>query len=100
MFAAVFTAEIGDVSRFKTPKQLCSWVGVTPRHRESDEKAERGRSPSKAHVGAVGGGRSCCPLPRRTTNPRRLPADRCDERNKIASRRSPQTLDAGLLRAA
>jgi transposase len=42
VFAAVFIAEIGDVSRFKTPKQLCSWVGVTPRHRESDETVKRG----------------------------------------------------------
>jgi transposase len=42
VFAAVFTAEIGDVSRFKSPKQLCSWVGVTPRHRESDETVKRG----------------------------------------------------------
>ena len=42
VFAAVFTAEIGDVSRFKTPKQLCSWVGVTRRHRESDETVKRG----------------------------------------------------------
>lgn len=42
MFAAVFTAEIGDVSRFKSPKQLCSWVGLTPRHRESDETVKRG----------------------------------------------------------
>ncbi len=33
--AAVFTAEIGDVSRFKSAKQLCSWVGVTPRHEKS-----------------------------------------------------------------
>jgi transposase len=42
VFAAVFTAEIGDVSRFKSAKQLCSWVGVTPRHRESDETVKRG----------------------------------------------------------
>ena len=42
VFAAIFTAEIGDVSRFKSAKQLCSWVGVTPRHRESDETVKRG----------------------------------------------------------
>ena len=42
VFAAVFVAEIGDVSRFTSPKQLCSWVGVTPRHRESDETVKRG----------------------------------------------------------
>ncbi len=40
--AAVLVAEIGDVSRFPTAAQLCSWVGLTPRHRESDLKTRRG----------------------------------------------------------
>jgi transposase len=40
--AAVLVAEIGDVSRFPTPAHLCSWVGLTPRHRESDLKTRRG----------------------------------------------------------
>ncbi|HEX6520523.1 MAG TPA: IS110 family transposase, partial [Streptosporangiaceae bacterium] len=35
-------AEIGDVSRFPGPGQLCSWAGLTPRHRESDVKVARG----------------------------------------------------------
>jgi transposase len=39
----VFVAEIGDVSRFERPDQLCSWAGLTPRHRESDEKVKRGK---------------------------------------------------------
>ncbi len=43
VLAAVFVAEIGDVTRFACPQQLCSWAGVTPRHRESDTKAHRGR---------------------------------------------------------
>jgi transposase len=42
VFAAVFVAEIGDVTRFPQPKHLCSWVGLTPRHRESDDKTFRG----------------------------------------------------------
>lgn len=42
VFAAIFVAEIGDVTRFRSPKQLCSWVGLTPRHRESDETVKRG----------------------------------------------------------
>lgn len=42
VFAAVFVAEIGDVTRFRHPKELCSWVGLTPRHRESDDKTFRG----------------------------------------------------------
>jgi transposase len=41
--AAVLVAEIGDVSRFPTPAHLCSWVGLTPTHRESDTKTRRGR---------------------------------------------------------
>jgi transposase len=40
--AAVLVAEIGDVSRFPSPAQLCSWVGLTPTHRESDLKTRRG----------------------------------------------------------
>ncbi len=43
MLAAVFVAEIGDVTRFPGPAQLCSWAGLTPLHRESDTKVHRGR---------------------------------------------------------
>ena len=42
VLAAVIIAEIGDVARFKTAAQLCSWAGLTPRHRESDTKVARG----------------------------------------------------------
>jgi len=42
VLAAVIVAEIGDVSRFKNAAQLCSWAGLTPRHRESDTKVARG----------------------------------------------------------
>jgi transposase len=42
VLAAVITAEIGDVTRFKNAAQLCSRAGLTPRHRESDTKAARG----------------------------------------------------------
>ena len=41
MLAAVFVAEIGDVGRFTGPAQLCSWAGLTPRHRESDTVVHR-----------------------------------------------------------
>jgi transposase len=40
--AAVIVAEIGDITRFRSPGQLCSWAGLTPRHRESDVKVTRG----------------------------------------------------------
>ena len=42
-FAAVFVAEIGDVTRFGSPKELCSWAGLTPKHKESDTHVQRGR---------------------------------------------------------
>ncbi len=40
--AAIFVAEIGDVTRFPSPHHLCSWAGLTPTHRESDTKVRRG----------------------------------------------------------
>jgi transposase len=40
--AAIFCAEIGDVHRFRSAPALCSWAGLTPRHRESDTKVVRG----------------------------------------------------------
>src|SRR6266566_1054501 len=42
VLAAVITAEIGDITRFRNAAQLCSWAGLTPRHRESDTKVTRG----------------------------------------------------------
>jgi transposase len=42
VLAAVIVAEIGDITRFRSPGQLCSWAGLTPRHRESDVKVARG----------------------------------------------------------
>ena len=40
--AAILVAEIGDVDRFRSAEALCSWAGLTPRHRESDIKTTRG----------------------------------------------------------
>jgi transposase len=42
VLAAVICTEIGDVTRFRKPGQLCSWAGLTPRHYESDTKVIRG----------------------------------------------------------
>jgi transposase len=42
VLAAVLVAEIGDVARFPGPAQLASWVGLTPRHHESDTHVHRG----------------------------------------------------------
>ena len=44
VLAAVFVAEIGDVSRFSSPERLCSWAGLTPKHRESDQTAHGGKT--------------------------------------------------------
>jgi transposase len=43
VLAAVFVAEIGDVSRFATAPQLACWAGLTPKHHESDTHVHRGR---------------------------------------------------------
>jgi len=43
VLAAVFVAEIGDITRFNTAPQLASWAGLTPRHHESDTTVRRGR---------------------------------------------------------
>ena len=40
---AIFVTEIGDIGRFRSPEALCSWAGLTPRHRESDTKVVRGK---------------------------------------------------------
>lgn len=42
VLAAVFVAEIGDVTRFPDPNRLASWAGLTPRHHESDTTVRRG----------------------------------------------------------
>jgi transposase len=42
VLAAIFVAEIGDIHRFASAPQLCSWAGLTPRHRESDTTVRRG----------------------------------------------------------
>jgi len=41
--AAILVAEIGDVSRFRSAPALCSWAGLTPKHRESDTTVHRGQ---------------------------------------------------------
>jgi transposase len=55
--AAIFVAEIGDVTRFRSAEALCSWAGLAPRHRESDTKVVRG-SITKMAPGSCAGPRS------------------------------------------
>jgi transposase len=42
VLAAIFVAEIGDVTRFPRADKLACWAGLTPRHRESDTTVKRG----------------------------------------------------------
>ena len=42
VIAVIFVAGIGDISRFASAKKLCSWAGLTPKHRESDAVVHRG----------------------------------------------------------
>jgi transposase len=41
--AAILVAEIGDVTRFRSAAALCSWAGLTPKHKESDTTVRRGQ---------------------------------------------------------
>jgi transposase len=41
--AAVFVAEIGDITRFASASKLTCWAGLTPKHHESDSHVRRGR---------------------------------------------------------
>lgn len=43
ILGAIFVAEIGEVTRFKSPEALTSWAGLAPRHHESDTKVIRGQ---------------------------------------------------------
>ena len=69
VLAAVFVAEVGDVTRFPGAAQLCSWAGLTPRHRESDTHVQRGHITKQgsrlirwAAVEAVGRQRGATPI--------------------------------------
>ena len=57
VLSAVFVAEVGDVTRFASAAKLCSWAGLTPRHRESDATVVRGhitkQSPALVRWAAV-----------------------------------------------
>ena len=64
--AAVFVAEIGDVTRFPTAAALCCWAGLTPRHYESDKTVHhRSHQQRGRHPDSVGCGRGD-PTPDRT----------------------------------
>ncbi len=41
--AAILVAELGEVTRFRSAAALCSWAGLTPKHKESDATVHRGQ---------------------------------------------------------
>ena len=41
--AVTFAAEIGDVRRFETPRQLMAYVGLVPREHSTGDRVRRGR---------------------------------------------------------
>ncbi len=43
LIAATIPAEVGDIQRFKSPKALCNWAGLTPRVHQSDRVVRHGR---------------------------------------------------------
>jgi transposase len=42
LIAMIILAEIGDITRFHSPKALCSWAGLTPRVHNSDAVVQHG----------------------------------------------------------
>jgi transposase len=58
VLAAIFVAEVGDVTRFAKAAQLASWAGLTPKHHESDTTIQPGcnvvGSPSRARRWSAG----------------------------------------------
>ena len=75
VFAAILVTEIGDISRFSSPERLCSWAGLTPRHRSPTRRCTGARSPSREAASCAG--RSSRPCSARATagcSARRWPA--------------------------
>jgi transposase len=69
VIGSIFVAEIGDVARFDSAKKLCSWAGVTPKHRESDMTKIQGQITKQgnrlvrwAAIEAISGFRGSSPL--------------------------------------
>jgi transposase len=102
VLAAVFVAEIGDVGRFSGAPQLCSWAGLTPRHRESDTTVRRGpitkQGPRLVRWAAVEATQAASPGKQAS---HRLPPHRRPAAHRHRPRRRrPQAPDPGLLRPA
>ena len=101
-FAAVFVAEIGDVSRFSRPEKLCCWAGLTPRHRESDTTVHRGPITKQGSKLVRWAAIEACQRtrPGSQTGRRPDPDHRPPRPQHRRGRRRPQTAHPGLLRPA
>ncbi|MGE5286272.1 MAG: transposase [Micromonosporaceae bacterium] len=105
VLAAVVSAEAGEVTRFRTAGQLCSWAGLTPRHRESGTGVTRGHvtkqgspilrwaltrgDPAPARRVTAAGSQGCHHRPPRQPSPQHR-----------QGRRRPPAAHAGVLRPA
>jgi hypothetical protein len=102
VLAAVFVAEIGNVHRFAGAPQLCSWAGLTPRHRESDTTVRRGpitkQGPRLVRWAAVEATQRLPKASKQAADFHRI-ADRRGT-SRRPGRRRPQAADPGLLRPA
>ena len=99
--AAVFVAEVGDVHRFADPAHLCSWAGLTPKHRESDTVVHHGHITKQgSKLVAVGRRRGRPTTPHDGENLRRQRSHRGPARQEHRQgRRGPQAAHARLIRA-
>jgi transposase len=85
VLAAVFVAEIGDVSRLPNAAALCCWAGITPRHYESDKTVRRGHIPKEGSTLVRWAAVEPCNA---TANPR---SGRCARRSSPAAAGTPAT---------
>ena len=101
-FAAVFVAEIGDVTRFSRPEKLCCWAGLTPRHRESDTTVHRGPITKQGSKLVRWAAIEACQRTRagHQAGRRPYPDHHRPRPQHRRGRRRPQTAHPGLLRPA
>lgn len=85
VLAAVFVAEIGDLSRFPNAAALCCWAGITPRHYESDKTVRRGHISKKATRWCAGPRSRRCNA---TASPR---SKTCGSGSSLAAAKTPAT---------
>jgi hypothetical protein len=99
VLAAIFVAEIGDIHRFASAPQLCSWAGLTPS--PTPPWLPRPDHQTWPPAGALGRGRGGAAAAQRQQAGRRLPPHRRPARHwHRPGRRRPQAADPGLLRPA